>query len=866
MASPLETVVLDSAGVSPLTIQSGTVYHLDALDPGLAARRPTWATGVEADGGVLVVDPPYDDAVMTASVQIVPATDTKDAALAALNALTLKLQECSASGPDGLACTYTPANASTTYTFYVKLAEYDGAPPLDPRTAEGYMTLNNQPVVKLKLTRRPFFYAPEIATVTDDFSTNTIGNYTFDVGSGTISVSGGVLVPSATGEKRFCRNLGGYDAAGKFYDVQVGLKHATGSPVATHNSGVIAKHVDGNNMLFSTVFDDGSSRSLTVSKIDGGIASTLTSVTITGGLSANASYWHRFRVEGNLLTAELWTSAPTATGTPAFTVPYTLAGADATKFGAGVGGQVGIRVSSTNTNARYDDFTVEPNVAVSSTPLLTLSLPGVPGEADAEARLIVTDRANKGRRFVEWGQQQRNYQGLGLEIDSLVTTNFAGTSTTRTGSYNTNVTRATLTQTSVVVCSTGALGHIGTFRVWARAYPTSGDVTVRLSWQEGSGRLRANDYATPPTYNAWVDLDLGVVSIGPALSGTQQWLGQIEALADTVGATIDIDYVLLVPTDAGYAKALFSPPFESIRTFSARDEFDQSAGNLNGKTAPVGGTWATSGAATGDFAVESTGHTVQRATANDGQLRFAILGSTSLGATLVQADVAVDGNSGGLVQLSNGPALFLIARYVDSSNYLRASIDPLGDGRARLDILRWVSGSSAAVSSAIVTMVPHVAYRARLVVDAAGRVNMWFGTNISGPPLLGGQDDGLAAGGAIASGKYGLGDVCGSYSGVTRTYDNFVAAVPFVDEIIGVGRDAQFRSDGAIRTDPAGTNYGPVTVRGGNFKVPPAGAENRTARVALRAARVNVEDTPNTNVTDKLQAQVALTPRYLQPK
>jgi hypothetical protein len=219
MASPLETVVLDSAGVSPLTIQSGTVYHLDALDPGLAARRPTWATGVEADGGVLVVDPPYDDAVMTASVQIVPGVGHEGRrARRARRAHAEAAGVLGRRGPDGLACTYTPANAPRdAYTFYVKLAEYDGAPPTRPAHGRAGLhgSLNNKPVVKLKLTRRPFFYAPEIATVTDDFSTNTIANYTFDTGGGTLSVSGGQLVPSSNAEKRLYRNLGGYDGRGQ---------------------------------------------------------------------------------------------------------------------------------------------------------------------------------------------------------------------------------------------------------------------------------------------------------------------------------------------------------------------------------------------------------------------------------------------------------------------------------------------------------------------------------------------------------------------------------------------------------------------------------------------------------------------------
>jgi hypothetical protein len=199
--SAFETIILDSAGTG-LTLTGGdpvastATYTIEdnGFDLGLAQRRPQWVGG--GDGSLLVEDPPYDDATMSVQVRVWPAADTMDSALAAVNALTLKLQECSASGPDGLACTYQAAGSSNTYTFYVKLAEYDGAPPI---TNSGDLAgwFGNKPVVKLKLTRAPFFYGAEIATVTDDFSSNTIANYTADAGTGPFGHRG-PLVPSDT--------------------------------------------------------------------------------------------------------------------------------------------------------------------------------------------------------------------------------------------------------------------------------------------------------------------------------------------------------------------------------------------------------------------------------------------------------------------------------------------------------------------------------------------------------------------------------------------------------------------------------------------------------------------------------------------
>src|SRR3954452_144911 len=131
-------------------------------------------------------------------------------------------------------------------------------------------------------------------------------------------------------------------------------------------------------------------------------------------------------------------------------------------------------------------------------PILTQTLPGVPGDVPAEARLVVTEGANQARRYVEWGLQQRYYQGLGLQLDNGSMTLLGGTSTTRASSVNTNVIRGTLTTSPSAVAATGNLSHIGTFRVRARVYASSASVYVRLSWQDNAGIFRANDYALLP--------------------------------------------------------------------------------------------------------------------------------------------------------------------------------------------------------------------------------------------------------------------------------------------------------------------------------------------------------------------------------
>jgi hypothetical protein len=399
---------------------------------------------------------------------------------------------------------------------------------------------------------------------------------------------------------------------------------------------------------------------------------------------------------------------------------------------------------------------------------------------------------------------------------------------------------------------------------------------VRLSWQESSGRLQANDYVTPPAKGAWVDVDLGVISIPPALSGTQQWLGRIEAYGVT-NDTIDVDYLLLIPTDEGYGRAAFSQPFEAVQTLAARDEFDQAAGVLNsGKTLPVGGTWATLGSPT-DLTIDATTHTVQRTAIGDGSFsspspgpsagRFAIAGATTFTNALVQVSFKRSVNDTVVAQ-------GVLARYIDDNNYALACFVRAGISVSYLIMRITVAGVTTTLFQNYkggddVFIPADVFYAMRLVIDTAGRWFLWLWPQSGEPttfPTAVGQDSGLATGGALASGKSGFFDSANTGTATTRSYDNFLTAVPFIDEMLFAGRIAQFRTDGAIRQDSGGVAYGSIATRGSRFALPPAGAEGRTARVAVRAARVNVEDMANANVTDKLQAQVALTPRYLQPK
>lgn len=526
--------------------------------------------------------------------------------------------------------------------------------------------------------------------------------------------------------------------------------------------------------------------------------------------------------------------------------------------------------------ATRDPFWRGPEVTAGTTsastlPVVTLELTGVAGDVPAEGRLVVTDAATQSRRLVRWGLESRYYPtssppGLILDSDSLVTSGFAGTGTTRTGAYDpgaagNSVIRGTLALQPIAVCGTGVQTHVGTFHVFARVWATettTGAVSyARLSWQDGEGPVRSNTWTQAPMNAAWVEVDLGIITTSTAITGTQKWLGRIDAYSTAVGETLDVDYMYLIPAQEGYgeARGVYSyVPGVQV----ARDEFTGRAAStaLNTLVAPSGGTWATSGVATDFTATDaplSTDETMQRATSAEASPRFAILGATSY----TDIEVGVDFYRLLNDYQENG----VIARWTDSSNYLRFKVT-----RTYIIIDSVVAAAVVATKSVPSLTVTHGAwYSLRLVVFASGSA---IGTILdSGGGTIASvqlQHSSIATGGTLATGKPGFMDQCISLSGA-RYYDNFYVATPAAEPIVVYsGRTATLASTYAQRQDSTGTYAGDVPgYRGNRFYVQPAGTRSRKARIAAVVRRNDIVLNTDDQIADSTTIQALVTPRYV---
>jgi hypothetical protein len=518
-------------------------------------------------------------------------------------------------------------------------------------------------------------------------------------------------------------------------------------------------------------------------------------------------------------------------------------------------------------------------------PWLVFTETGVKGTAPGLGRLVVdNDDASNDQWWLVWGIQSRYYSAdasaaLGWQAESLTAMGGSATNAGPAGASGSSVMRNTTVQEVwQPVLSTQATGggahmsHVGSFRVFARVQAAAAnavDTYLRFEWGEGDlRRYTRNSTVTIESEfgGSWRIVDLGMVTLTTAVSGTQRWEGRVHAktVATASNKTIDIDWLMLVPVDEGSAEVSgVHRTAESALTYSAYDAFAHS-GALTGKTLPVGGTWT--GAGDGDDFSAGTG-VITRTAVSDANVntgRYVTASSPTLSNTIVSARRSTQ-SLGFLIAPAN--VFGVIARYTDANNWLMARLEDPGSG-AVLAVYKRVSGTVTQIGS--VTMSGWTAFDVsyKLQVDTSGRFQAWFwetgSENGTAAKTVTGYDTDLAQGGALATGKPGLYDAWTSATANTRTYDDFVAYSYSVDAAIFASQSMEIRHNTANREDSAGAVWTtPSKYVGDYLLVPPAGSEGRPSRIIVKASRGNTTDQPDRGIDD-ISARLYVTPRYLQ--
>lgn len=195
-------------------------------------------------------------------------------------------------------------------------------------------------------------------TVSDSFSTDTVsgGKWSFLKGAaGNVDATTGVLkgVTPYT-QEMLMKSLYTPTAWG---DCSVQTK--TFWPNATNANqylGPAFKIIDANNFIDCWVYSDGTHAWLGIDVVVAGvITETLLQLP---SIPNTQAIWVVGRIVGNVVTAQMWTSAPVIGGTPTASISTTLTGTAAATLGSGVTGGVGIEGIFAQSGSYVDDWSV----------------------------------------------------------------------------------------------------------------------------------------------------------------------------------------------------------------------------------------------------------------------------------------------------------------------------------------------------------------------------------------------------------------------------------------------------------------------------------------------------------------------------
>lgn len=503
-----------------------------------------------------------------------------------------------------------------------------------------------------------------------------------------------------------------------------------------------------------------------------------------------------------------------------------------------------------------------------------------PGDHPGRVRIIVTDGEGKAQRGCLWSIRFRHYSADAtaasvIEAEDMTPMDAASVATLSgaSGGGSNNVIKHDLLGvdwTPVVLTDldvSGALTHVGSYRVFARCHTSSSPPPrVRLVWSVGAlSNPEANTSISPPGSGSFYLLDLGEIRLDPSPVGTHSWQGQIQGSGENGGENLSIDKVWLFALD-DYSGRLRAPTNVEIglQDYAARDSFNQTAGTLNGATAPIGGAWATTGD-TGDFNIDSSGHNLFRGVITDSGVlgRAATLGS-AMTTMAVRGEVMFPSAMG----LGLDPGILL--RYVDASNFVALILHVASSGSAQPRLWKVIGGSVVTELQPLLDaglqpmpIASQVWYVLQGYVDADGNVLGWVGQRGAalGAPLIAFQDGDLATGGTLASGKPGL--YAFQQFAQNIAWDNFAAWVPEPDAVMHPNLGLEIRTDGVFREDLTADGYSPVRTSGDLPRLPAGGLEARSVEVLVKPTRGDIDSLPDPSPDDSLDVQVLYRPSFL---
>lgn len=503
-------------------------------------------------------------------------------------------------------------------------------------------------------------------------------------------------------------------------------------------------------------------------------------------------------------------------------------------------------------------------------PALVFTEASIPGDVPALGRLVVDEDDAEDQLTVMWGVRSRNYSaaataGLFWQAEALTPVS-AGAATVAgpsgahgSGSNTIEATALTTKWQDVLKSTVGStyFTHVGAYRVIARVQADSantGSVQVRASWGLGDLAVYQQGAAADTTAGGWVLCDLGVVNVPQAVTGTHRWELRVQAKSTVNGDDAFVDWLLLIPVDESAGVAQATTAGTSLVT-RVHDTFEQTAGNLDGKTpAPTtDGNWAESSA--GEFTLDTTNDVAQRTSVSDtaglANAKLAVASTVLAGSW---ASVELDPATWPAYDHTAG----VLLRHVDASNWL--GVVAYFGGYLR--IYKCVAGTVTLLGQSVAGFTGTPVIRVRATAYANGLVT--GDLSVDGVPVVGCTvtDSALATGGALDDGKVGIIDHYPSATACTRRYDNFQGGTLDRNAACFAGQSIRIAHDGVVREDAAGNVWGdPGKVEGDLLLIPPSGREGRACEVVVKMSRALL-GSPGDLAADDLSARLYATARW----
>lgn len=491
---------------------------------------------------------------------------------------------------------------------------------------------------------------------------------------------------------------------------------------------------------------------------------------------------------------------------------------------------------------------------------------GIEGDVPAEARMIFRDKATQKRRYLEWGQdivESESNPALQIKATAMTLTGYVGALAARTGSLSTSAVKAQLVSKPQVICSTGRIANIGSYRLKLRVESTVEGAMVRAAYRVGEGPLTPLPWKEIPFAINWYEIDLREMFLYEVESGEQVTEILIEGKSAATN-TIYVDTLDLFPTRR-YAVARGPTNLDPPDILAGQDNFEQIAGTtLAGLVAPIGGTWAEFGHA-GTFNIDLTNNYITRSSVSDEENkgRVGVLGAAEPTDIVVSCEVLVPGDpAGGLANYG------IVARYksVATPGGIYASFNAYTGSEANSWTIATGSNFGSRIKEGHFTFTEHVYgqwNRLKLVCKANGDYQFWFNDYLVGS----GNDPRFATGGELAKGKFGIFDLHVQPGANTRYYRNFSAWVPTIGGVCNSGKALEIRPDTAVKEDPTSKFWSPVDpYRGSDLFLDPAGPDGLINRIAVKARRTDIREEPDNNLTDKQSLEILARERFIAPR